>query len=223
MTRPPSKCSRVLLLLGCDGCCETCSCQNLLITKFVNTIDLRRQSAIGNGTDLRLSVNTDTMERQEENRRLEVCRSKCPKNNFDRTTSPASSHCTDPSVASHTLEYSLVPSHEPISSVVRTSYPSRVYVNHIARTGSYVGAPNIIRRTHLLLITDTGFPWGEFPPFPRDKLEVGGVILSTFRLFRGGFEALWPFFAGRKATELFGGDGIYRHGLLFPCTINLSL
>ena len=155
MTRPPSKCSRVLLLLGCDGCCETCSCQNLLITEFVNTIDLRRQSAIGNGTDLRLSVNTDTMERQEENRRLEVCRSKCPKNNFDRTTSPASSHCTDPSVASHTLEYSLVPSHEPISSVVRTSYPSRVYANHIARTGSYVGAPNIIRRTHLLLITDT--------------------------------------------------------------------
>ena len=68
MTRPPSKCSSVLLLLGCDGYCETCSCQNLLITKFVNTIDLRRQSAIGNGTDLRLGVNTDTMERQEENR-----------------------------------------------------------------------------------------------------------------------------------------------------------
>ena len=82
---------------------------------------------------------------------LALCRSKCPKN-FDRTTPPASSHRTNPSVALHTLKYSLVPSHESISSIARTSCSSRAYTNHIVRTGSCTSAPNIARRTHLLLI-----------------------------------------------------------------------
>ena len=104
-----------------------------------------------------------------------LCRSKCPKNNFDRTTSPASSHRTNPSVASHTPRYSLVPSHEPIGFIVHSSYSSRAYANHIAWTGSCAGAPNIAGRTRLLLIALTlWFSLGDFPPFLRDKLEVGG-------------------------------------------------
>ena len=88
------------------------------------------------------------------------------KNNFDRTTPPASSHRTNPSVALHTLKYSLVPSHESISSIARTSYSSRAYTNHIVRTGSCTSAPNIARRTHLLLIArPLWFPLGGFPTF----------------------------------------------------------
>ena len=38
-----------------------------------------------------------------------------------------------------------------------------------------------------------------------------GSVLSIFRVFRGGFEGLWPFFVGRKATELSeGNDPIIR-------------
>ena len=70
-----------------------------------------------------------------------ICRSKCPKNNFDRATSPASSHRTYPSVASHT----------PIDFIVHTSYSSCVYANHIARMGSCAGVPNIARRTDTLV------------------------------------------------------------------------
>ena len=50
-----------------------------------------------------------------------------------------------------------------------------------------------------------------------------GSVLPIFRLFRGDFEGLWPFFVRRKATELFGGDSVYRHGLLLFCIINLSV
>ena len=84
---------------------------------------------------------------QSDCRVRKICRSKCPKNNFDRTTSPASSHRTYLSVASHTLGYSLVPSHEPIHSIVRTSYSSRAYANRIAGTRSSTSTPNIPRRT----------------------------------------------------------------------------
>ena len=92
--------------------------------------------------------------------RSKLCRSKCPKNNFDRTTSPASSHRTYPSVPSHTPKYSLVPSHEPIGFIVHTSYLSCAYANHIARMGSCGGVPNIARRT------DTLVPLRGFPTFP---------------------------------------------------------
>ena len=114
------------------------------------TVSQRQNSLCSNRSSLRRDSQKDHRRAvyQRQKRKLSsrrkprcriLCRSKCPKNNFDRTTSPASSHRTYPLIASHTPKYSLVPSHEPIGFIIHTSYSLCAYANHIARMGSCGG------------------------------------------------------------------------------------